>query len=324
MSLRTYSEPAHAFGNASTATVPLVAAIPGRTVGLHKLILTASAATNVTIQDSSGAALSQLIPLTGSKALVLDENDNGDPFFTTATGLGIQIAQSGTANIGFDAYYTGGPYPAGAPGGGPAGGGGGAGTTPVTWDPATVTAVTLSGGNLVAANTGTTSPDQGAHVVTTAAKNSGKYYFEVTWTTVLSSGGNLGIGIGTISSTYTSMGNGGTTGIENYRGGSYYSNGVQVSAGTGAYAQGTVACVAADLDNRSFWTRTNAGGNWNGSGTANPATNTGGYAIPAGAMIPFATFGGSSGVAGNVITANFGASAFVGAAPSGFTAGWLV
>ena len=37
-------------------------------------------------------------------------------------------------------------------------------STVITWDPATVAAVTLSGGNLVATNTGTTSGNQGAHV----------------------------------------------------------------------------------------------------------------------------------------------------------------
>jgi hypothetical protein len=39
-------------------------------------------------------------------------------------------------------------------------------------------------------------------------------------------------------------------------------------------------------------------------------------------MVPFVTFGGSPGSANNVITANFGASAFSGAVPSGFTSGW--
>jgi hypothetical protein len=39
-------------------------------------------------------------------------------------------------------------------------------------------------------------------------------------------------------------------------------------------------------------------------------------------MAPFVTFGGTGGAASNVLTANFGDSAFSGAVPSGFTAGW--
>jgi len=191
-----------------------------------------------------------------------------------------------------------------------------------TWDAATVTAVTLSGGNLIATNTGTTSADQGARVATANGKTSGKYYFEATWTTRNQIGGNFGIGIGTPTSTYTSMGNGGTTGIEQYNGGSFYSNGSQVSGGSGQWNQGQTAGIAVDLDNRRFWTRTNPAGVWNGSGTNDPATNVGGFTIPAGTMVPFVTFGGSGGAAGSALTANFGDSAFTGAVPSGFTAGW--
>jgi hypothetical protein len=47
---------------------------------------------------------------------------------------------------------------------------------------------------------------------------------------------------------------------------------------------------------------------------------------PSGTVVPFVTFGsgaaGAAGVAGNAFTANFGGSAFSGAVPSGYTAGW--
>jgi len=190
----------------------------------------------------------------------------------------------------------------------------------ITWDAATVTAVTLSGGGLVATNTGTTSADQGARVATANGKTSGKWYFEITWTAVTSGiGSNLGIGVGTTASTYTGMGNGGTTGITHYLAGSYYSNGSVVSTGTGGWSVGQVAGIAYDLDNRRFWARQSPSGVWNGSGTNNPATNVGGYVIPAGTMVPFVTFGGSTGAANNVFSANF-AGPFVGATPSGFIA----
>ena len=82
-----------------------------------------------------------------------------------------------------------------------------------------------------------------------------------------------------------------------------------------------VLCCAVDLDNRNMWFRVGSGGAWSGA-SGNPATNTGGVPIPAGTMVPFVVFGGASGVAGSAVTANFGASAFAGAVPAGFTAGW--
>jgi hypothetical protein len=192
----------------------------------------------------------------------------------------------------------------------------------VTWDAATVTAVTLSNGDLTATNTGTTSANQGARVATASGKTSGKYYFEVKWQTIVS-GDNAGFGVGTTASTFTNMGNGGTTGVHSYRSYNCYSNGTRILLWGGSAVTNEITGVAVDLDNRRYWIR-NAGaaGNWNNSGTANPATNTGGLTIPAGTMVPFCTFGGTAGVAGHVFTANFGASAFAGAVPSGFTSGW--
>lgn len=202
---------------------------------------------------------------------------------------------------------------------------GGGGAT-ATWDPATATAVTLSGGNLVGTNTGTTSADQGAKVASASGKTSGKYYFEVTFTSALSAqASNLGFGVGTTASTYTGMGNNATTGTVDYIGGSIYSNGSSAVASGGGWATGQTLGIAVDLDNRKFWSHlASPPGNWNvsGSGTANPATNVGGVTIPSGTMVPFIIFGGSGGVANNILTANFGATPFIGTVPSGFTSGW--
>jgi len=100
-----------------------------------------------------------------------------------------------------------------------------------------------------------------------------------------------------------------------------------LAAAAWALRSGRLAAYAAvggavDLDNRKIWFRLAPSGNWNASGTANPATNTGGYTIPAGTMVPFVTFGGTAGTAGHALTANFGASVFSGAVPAGFTSGW--
>jgi hypothetical protein len=195
--------------------------------------------------------------------------------------------------------------------------------TYATLDPATVTAVTLSGGNLVATNTGTTSADQGARVANAAGKTSGKYYFEVTYTTWLN-GINYGVGVGTTGSTYTGMGNGGTTGAVVF--GTPFNvwvNGGASGVSLGAsLTTGTVIGAAVDLDNRKIWFRKSPSGNWNNNASYDPAANTGGITISAGTMVPFCVFGGSGGVANNVMTGNFGASGFAGAVPSGFTTGW--
>jgi len=189
-----------------------------------------------------------------------------------------------------------------------------------TWDPATVTAVTLSGGNLVATNTGTTSADQGARAASTAGKTTGKFYFEATFTTN-TGGANRGLGIGTTASTYTGMSNSATTGSVVYvTSGAIYSNGS--SQGISISGSGSTYGMAVDLTNRKIWFRRGASGNWNNNATYDPATNVGGVTIPAGTMVPFVVFGGTAGAANNVFTANFGASAFAGAVPSGFTSGW--
>jgi hypothetical protein len=196
----------------------------------------------------------------------------------------------------------------------------------VAWDPTTVAAVTLSGSNLVATNTGTTATNQGANVPAASGKTAGKFYFEVTLTTVTEIGvpGNYGFGVGTLASTYTAMGNNATTGAMVFFSGNIWTNGSSSGSSLGLRGQGNVIGVAVDLDNRKIWFKKVdvTAGNWNGSGTADPATNTGGITIPAGTMIPFCTFGGTNGTANNVTTTNFGSSSFTGSVPSGFTSGW--
>ena len=193
--------------------------------------------------------------------------------------------------------------------------------TYVTWDSLTKTAVNLTGSDLVATNTGTTSADQGAHVPFFSARTSGKWYFEIAWTTVIN-GGNIGMGLGSTASTYTSMGGSGSTGPILFKSGNIYFGGSNAGSYFSARTSGQLMSVAADLDNRKIWWRNSPSGDWNGSPSNSPATNVGGLTIPAGGMVPFVTFGGTSGVASNVFTANFGQSAFTGAVPSGFTSGW--
>jgi hypothetical protein len=201
----------------------------------------------------------------------------------------------------------------------------GAGIVPATWDPATISQVTLSGGNLVATNTGTTGTNHGARTLAAAGKTTGKFYFELTYTAI-TAGPNVGGGIATTASSYFGMGNqGAVTGVELYVvAGAIWAGGSDTGINLGARVGGDVIGVAVDLVNKSTWFKKVSGtpGNWNGSGTANPATNVGGISTPAGTLTPILTFGGTGGLANNVVAANFGASAFTGAVPSGFTAGW--
>ena len=76
----------------------------------------------------------------------------------------------------------------------------------VTWDAATAVAVSLSSGDLVATNTGTTSANQGVRVADANGKTSGKHYFEI-FTTLVGTGGNTAVGICTTTSTYSNLGN---------------------------------------------------------------------------------------------------------------------
>jgi hypothetical protein len=176
--------------------------------------------------------------------------------------------------------------------------------------------ITLSNGNLtVTKNTSTNSGMVGS----TNFLGSGKYYFEYTNTQKSAGTGHyfgmlLSTGVvGDMTSGLksTTAAPAGTTII--------YSNDVNTGKTIGTAASGNVYAYAIDLTGRLAWIR-RAGGNWNGDAAANPATGVGGVTIGAGSFAP-AVYFSTSGL-NDSLTANFGASAFVGTVPSGFTAGW--
>jgi hypothetical protein len=234
------------------------------------------------------------------------------PFIVFGGTLGV-AGNSLTANFGATAYAQAVPagfvnWPAAAAVG-------------LGFNPATATSVALSDGNLTVTGLGTTSADQGARLADSAGKSSGKYYFEQT-ILYISTSPNRGVGIGTPTSTYTAMGAGGTTGVHMYpNSGGIYSMGSPLG-GIAGRAVNDVIGIAVDLDNRKIWFRPNPGAIWNNAAPNDPVANVGGVVIPAGVMLPFVTFGGTSGVAGNSFRANLGATAFAGAVPAGYTAGW--
>jgi hypothetical protein len=98
--------------------------------------------------------------------------------------------------------------------------------------------------------------------------------------------------------------------------GEIYANGTGIVGGLNPYI-GHVICIAVDVGAQLFWARID-GGNWNASGTANPATGAGG--------ISFSYMNASNPVAPAFVasdaafsgTANFGATSYAQTPPTGF------
>lgn len=186
--------------------------------------------------------------------------------------------------------------------------------TPTTWNPADKTAgVTLSSGNLVATNTGS-----GVQCVrSVASQSTGKFYIELTASNA--AGTNYSFGIGNASADFTQrVGN--TTDSQ----GAVSSIPVWIynAAGSGAtvtYATTDVISFAIDLVDSQIWMRKN-GGTWRGSSAGgDPSANTLGQPIsPTGPFFIMVDVQDNS----SVCAANFGASAFSFAVPTGFVAGF--
>lgn len=182
-----------------------------------------------------------------------------------------------------------------------------------TWNPSDKSSnITLSGGNLIATHS-TTSV---GGVRSTSSYSTGKWYWEITLGPVSD------LVIGLANSTY-SLSTSDNVGADLNSVGWYpYFNDVIVNdailATIQAGTQNDVIGFAWDADNKLLWIRTNAG-NWNNSGTANPATSTGGLSLSSLHAGPFFIVLGSD-KSGDAGTLNVGATSFANAAPSGFTA----
>lgn len=183
------------------------------------------------------------------------------------------------------------------------------------FDPATVIETALSNNNLTATHT-TVNANSGARVV--PLKSTGKFYFEITL--VAGHGSFDGWGLASSGITYNNFILSSTNSVAVARGGGITINGGAALANVGAFNPNDVCGIAVDLTAHLVWVRRNAG-TWNNSGTANPVTATGGFAVPAVALAPLVCFVGSGTAINDAYTANFGAAAFANAAPSGFT-GW--
>jgi len=199
----------------------------------------------------------------------------------------------------------------------------------ITFDPATASNVTLSGGNLTATNTGTTSGDQGARVKSAFGRSTGKLYFEVKGPKTPNNGEQVGCGVGLINTLYNDMGFASLDGamILNFGGGFYDVWGSGSDSGNSVNFTDdnyNIMRVAVDLDARRVWfaCANRFGTLWNGQsiGVQNPVGAVGGVIIPAGIMVPIVTYGGASGQTGIAFTLNVGATWFSSPIPTGFMA----
>ena len=184
-----------------------------------------------------------------------------------------------------------------------------------TWNSADKAAeITLSGSDLVA--THSTSTNYGG-VRTVASKTTGKFYWEVTYTT---GGTEDYIGVAKAGASLAAYLGSDTNGWGFYMQSNdvYYSAGLAFS-GSGSVSAASVIMFATDHDAGKLWV--GVGGSWRNSG--DPAAGTGhvnSASLFAGiAIYPcFISKGATAGAA----TANFGASAFSHSVPSGFTSGF--
>jgi len=132
--------------------------------------------------------------------------------------------------------------------------------------------VTLSNGNKTAA-----AAAAGGVAYGSTGHSSGKWYFEINVDArTTASYHNMEIGIGTPPLTSTDMTHSGANCFAEQEDGAIaYNSGVASSTSNiGVWAVNDRVCVAVDLTAGNWWIRRN-GGNWNGSGTANPATPLG-------------------------------------------------
>ena len=225
--------------------------------------------------------------------VIMEELANGDDVLDAIVS-NIAIAESATASDTQDATVV---------------------AAPATWNPADKgTANTiLSNGNLTYGAGGSPTTNDGCR--STVGKTTGKLYFELTY-----SGGQAHLGITTAAATFNSIFSSGSNSFMVTYGGSLFFNGSSLGISIAAPAAGNVMCFAIDLINSRGWIR-NTSGNWNNSGTADPATNTGGIDISA--LFPSnAAFAmvASNTATNPIVTANFGATSFAQTVPSGFVA----
>lgn len=179
-----------------------------------------------------------------------------------------------------------------------------------TFDTTTAVATTLTNNNLTATHA-TNANNSGVKGV--APYTVGLYYYEIT---VGATHGNLdSIGIAAPGASYTQIANGSGPAVTvNLSTGAIGSSGKSL----GPLLAGNIIGIATNVTGLKVYFR-KGNGPWNGDLTADPLTGIGGIAIPTNnTWMPVVGFAGGGRQAGDNVTANFGASSYATAAPSGF------
>lgn len=189
-----------------------------------------------------------------------------------------------------------------------------------TFDPATVSGISLDSTDLIATGTGTTGTQSVVSTTGVTTNGASNPYFEFQFTTI-AGGDNMRVGFQQSGVTF-----GSGSRLYLLKSG-VISNGSSTLHNIGTINAGDWIGVAARMDgnNGAWFKNLTQGGNWNGVSGAVP--NSSGFdSAGLGSFIDyllFTMFGGTGGAVGNVVTANFGQSPFVGAVPSGHIPGWF-
>lgn len=135
--------------------------------------------------------------------------------------------------------------------------------------------VTISGSNLASQSTSATGDRT---VVTTYARQSGKYVFKLTFGVGSQAAAGNGVGLCNPSQVIASAVGGSVNSLGYFFDGSVFVNNVQLTGTTQAvYADGASVYVAVDITNKLMWSKNGILGTWTGS----PDAGTGGLSISA-------------------------------------------
>lgn len=191
----------------------------------------------------------------------------------------------------------------------------------------------LAGGFTVSGtgNVAVTTTNYGA-IRSATSHASGKWYFEATFTGAVNADLTFGIASGNwaLSNGWPGLGTpSDSVGLAEFNQQEIYKDNATVGANTpgSAMALGATVSVCVDVDNKTIYFLTPDyislyGANaWNGSPTANPASNIGGISFSSlTTSAIFIATGDNGTVNGTVVTLNTGGSAFARSPPSGFSA----
>jgi hypothetical protein len=109
--LHRVSECSHVIvGSAAGGTLAVVAAVAGQRAGIYRMILTTPSTVTVTIQDTGSNPLSQAFAFGASGgSIALDTPVNGDPWWQSNAGLGLQLNLSAAVQVSADFWFLQGP-----------------------------------------------------------------------------------------------------------------------------------------------------------------------------------------------------------------------